>query len=225
MRSLETGSRPRGRKLRLERWLPQLVVSPIFALSLFFVYGFIAWTIYISFTRSRMMPVYDLVGLAQYERLWATPRWHVALENLFVFGGLFIAGCLIIGLMLIVAFQFAIGRQEAIPQVLIAVVVQSLVGLVIFWICSLIWIGFDEPFHINVLRLLAIYAISWAALLVAASLPPLLCSAIIFVPAGIFVLLHKKMLDLDLADAALVAVFTGIVWVAVFVVILGQTYL
>ncbi len=132
---------------------------------------------------------------------------------------------LIIGLMLIVAFQFAIGRQEAIPQVLIAVVVQSLVGLVIFWICSLIWIGFDEPFHINVLRLLAIYAISWAALLVAASLPPLLCSAIIFVPAGIFVLLHKKMLDLDLADAALVAVFTGIVWVAVFVVILGQTYL
>lgn len=35
-----------------ERWLPQLVVSPIFALSLFFVYGFIAWTVYISFTDS-----------------------------------------------------------------------------------------------------------------------------------------------------------------------------
>ena len=99
MSSVEDGSRRRGR-MRLERWLPQLVVSPIFALSLFFVYGFIAWTVYISFTKSRMMPVYDFIGLAQYERLWATPRWYVALDNLFIFGGLFIAGCLIIGLML-----------------------------------------------------------------------------------------------------------------------------
>ncbi len=92
-----------GRRSRLaavERWLPQIVISPIFALSLFFVYGFIAWTVYISFTKSRILPVYDLVGLAQYERLWSTPRWYVAIENLFIFGGLFIAGCLVIGLLL-----------------------------------------------------------------------------------------------------------------------------
>lgn len=100
MRSRRSGARGRGGRARLERWLPQLVVSPIFALSLFFVYGFIAWTVYISFTKSRMMPVYDLIGLAQYERLWATPRWYVALDNLFIFGGLFIAGCLVIGLLL-----------------------------------------------------------------------------------------------------------------------------
>ncbi|MGX1306271.1 glucose/mannose transport system permease protein [Amorphus suaedae] len=100
MRSRGSGSRGRGGGARLERWLPQLVVSPIFAMSLFFVYGFIAWTVYISFTKSRMMPVYDFIGLAQYERLWATPRWYVALDNLFIFGGLFIAGCLIIGLLL-----------------------------------------------------------------------------------------------------------------------------
>ncbi|MYZ48222.1 sugar ABC transporter permease [Rhizobiales bacterium L72] len=85
---------------RLEAWLPQIVVSPIFALSFFFVYCFIGWTIYISFTKSRMLPVYELAGLLQYERLWATPRWYVALENLFVFGGLFIVGCLVIGLVL-----------------------------------------------------------------------------------------------------------------------------
>ena len=128
---------------------------------------------------------------------------------------------LILGLTAIIAFQFAIGNSNSIPEVLLAVLVQSVVGLVIFWICSVVWIGFDEPFHINVIRLLGIYSISWAVLLMAMSLPPLFCSAIIFVPAGIFALLHKKMLDLDMPDAALVSVVTGIVWVAVVLVVLS----
>ncbi|TIP38595.1 MAG: sugar ABC transporter permease, partial [Mesorhizobium sp.] len=49
-----------------------MVVSPLFAASLFFVYGFIAWTVYISFTRSGVLPSYTLDGLSQYIRLWAT---------------------------------------------------------------------------------------------------------------------------------------------------------
>ena len=85
---------------KVESWLPRIVVSPLFALSLFFVYGFIAWTIYISFTRSGVMPNYTFDGLSQYERLWATPRWYVALGNMFVFSGLFIAISLAIGILL-----------------------------------------------------------------------------------------------------------------------------
>lgn len=95
-----TASLRRAADRFLERWLPQIVVSPLFAASLFFVYGFIAWTIYISFTRSGVLPSYRLDGLVQYVRLWATPRWYVALTNLFIFTSLFIAGCLAIGLML-----------------------------------------------------------------------------------------------------------------------------
>jgi glucose/mannose transport system permease protein len=83
-----------------ERWLPQMVVSPLFALSIVFVYGFIAWTVYISFTKSGVLPNYTLQGLAQYRRLWATPRWYVALDNLLIFTTLFIVGCLIIGVVL-----------------------------------------------------------------------------------------------------------------------------
>ncbi|MFI4898743.1 MAG: hypothetical protein ACIARR_13080 [Phycisphaerales bacterium JB059] len=132
---------------------------------------------------------------------------------------------LVLGLAFIIVFQLLIEQANAIPTVLLAILIQSVVGLVIFWICSLAWIGFDEPFHMNVLRLLAIYAISWSALLVASSLPPLLCSAILFVPAGIFALLHKKMLDLEMQDALLVSVITGIVWAVVFIILLGQAYL
>ena len=84
----------------LERHLPKLVVSPLFAASLFFVYGFIAWTLYISFTRSAVLPSYKLAGIIQYERLWDTPRWYVALANLFVFSSLFMIGCTVIGILL-----------------------------------------------------------------------------------------------------------------------------
>lgn len=97
---LSSFSTIRSRLGRVDLWLPKAVIAPSFAACLFFVYGFILWTIYISFTPSRVLPRYDLVGLAQYERLWATPRWYVALENLAIFSGLFIVGCLVIGILL-----------------------------------------------------------------------------------------------------------------------------
>ncbi|MDP1731624.1 MAG: sugar ABC transporter permease [Devosia sp.] len=101
----------------LDRWLPQIVVSPLFAASLVFVYAFIAWTIYISFTKSGVMPNYTLVGLAQYERVWSTPRWYVALQNLFVFTGLFIAGCMIIGVLLAILLDQRIRLEGAIRTI------------------------------------------------------------------------------------------------------------
>ncbi len=85
---------------RLRTWLPRLVLAPSYALVLFFVYGFILWTIYLSFTRSRLMPVYQLVGFNSYERLFAQPNWYKALENLAVFGSLYIGISIALGLTL-----------------------------------------------------------------------------------------------------------------------------
>ena len=85
---------------RLRTWLPRLVLAPSYALVLFFVYGFILWTIYLSFTRSRLMPVYQLVGFDSYERLFAQPNWYKALENLAVFGSLYIGISIALGLTL-----------------------------------------------------------------------------------------------------------------------------
>lgn len=102
---------------RLERWLPQIVVSPIFAASLFFVYGFIAWTVYISFTESDVLPDYAFAGLLQYEQLWQTPRWYVALSNLFVFSGLFIIGCLALGILLAILLDQRIRIEGAIRTI------------------------------------------------------------------------------------------------------------
>ena len=84
----------------IARYLPKIVVAPSFAAVLFFVYGFIGWTIWVSMTKSRILPKYDLVGLIQYDKLWATPRWLVAIENLGIFIFLFVAIALVVGLFL-----------------------------------------------------------------------------------------------------------------------------
>ncbi|WP_088347723.1 MULTISPECIES: sugar ABC transporter permease [Rhodomicrobium] len=85
---------------RLRAFLPRLVLAPSFALVLFFVYGFILWTIYLSFTRSRLMPIYEIVGFDSYYRLFAQPNWYKALENLAIFGSLYIGISILLGLTL-----------------------------------------------------------------------------------------------------------------------------
>ncbi|GLQ17886.1 carbohydrate ABC transporter permease [Maritalea porphyrae] len=84
----------------LEKHAPKMVLAPSFIAILVFVYGFIGWTAYVSFTRSKLLPKYDLKGTIQYERLADSPRFEVALTNLAIFGVLFILFATIIGLTL-----------------------------------------------------------------------------------------------------------------------------
>ncbi|TIR39153.1 MAG: sugar ABC transporter permease, partial [Mesorhizobium sp.] len=44
---------------RLQDLLPKIVLAPSFAATIVFVYGFILWTIYLSFTNSKTFPSYD----------------------------------------------------------------------------------------------------------------------------------------------------------------------
>ena len=89
----------------LKKNLPKLVLTPSLGILSWFVYGFIFWTIYISFTKSKMLPRYELWGIDQYIRLWKMPRWHVAVENLLIFTVLFIILCIAIGILLSILFD------------------------------------------------------------------------------------------------------------------------
>jgi glucose/mannose transport system permease protein len=84
----------------LAEMLPKVVLAPTLVASLIFVYGFIAWTAYLSFTPSRLLPNFEFIGLAQYVTLFANERWWVALKNLGIFGFLFVFFALAIGLTL-----------------------------------------------------------------------------------------------------------------------------
>jgi glucose/mannose transport system permease protein len=87
-------------RTRLQNWLPKLVLAPSFAVMVIFVYGFIAFTVYLSFTDSRMLPSFNLVGFQNYERLFQIRAWDTAVTNLAIFASLYIIICTIIGLML-----------------------------------------------------------------------------------------------------------------------------
>jgi len=84
----------------VETALPKIVLGPTLLCALIFVYGFIAWTAWLSFTESRILPRYDFAGLVQYITLFANDRWWTAVKNLGIFAGLFIAFCLVTGLLL-----------------------------------------------------------------------------------------------------------------------------
>ena len=94
-----------GLRERLQDWLPRLVLAPSFLLILIFVYGFNAWTIFLSFTNSKAFASTKLVGWANYEKLWnwtfdtdPPSSWYTALVNMGLFGGLYVVICLILGL-------------------------------------------------------------------------------------------------------------------------------
>jgi glucose/mannose transport system permease protein len=81
-------------------WLPKLVVAPSFLLSFFFIYGLIAWNGYLSLSASHILPNYTWVGVQNYLDLFDNDRFHVALVNMGIFGGLFIGGSMALGLLL-----------------------------------------------------------------------------------------------------------------------------
>jgi len=87
-------------RTRLQNLIPKLVLSPSLAAIFVFVYGFIAFTLYLSFTDSRMLPSYDWVGLDNYVRLWGLSHWWTAIANLGIFASLYIVLCIVIGLSL-----------------------------------------------------------------------------------------------------------------------------
>jgi glucose/mannose transport system permease protein len=122
----------------IERWLPKIVVSPLFAASLFFVYGFIVWTTYISFTKSGVMPNYSFDGLAQYHRLWQTPRWYVALYNLLIFSTLFISISTVIGILLAILLDQRIRAEGVIRTIYLYPMALSFIvtGTVWKWILN-----------------------------------------------------------------------------------------
>ncbi len=87
-------------KTRLQSLLPKLVLSPSLAMVLVFVYGFIIFSVYLSFTDSRLLPSYGWVGWENYSKLWRLSHWEISLTNMGIFAALYITICTVLGLSL-----------------------------------------------------------------------------------------------------------------------------
>ncbi|MFC3626655.1 carbohydrate ABC transporter permease [Vogesella amnigena] len=112
-----SASAHQGLRALADRWLPKLVLSPTLAASLVFVYGFIAWTGWLSFTESRLMPRFEWAGFVQYQALFENERWWTAAANLGIFGSLFILICLLVGLLMAVLLDQKIRAEGALRTI------------------------------------------------------------------------------------------------------------
>ena len=104
-------------RTRLQTWLPKLVLAPSLAIMLIFVYGFIAFTIYLSFTDSRMLPSFNWVGWQNYERLFRIREWNIAMRNLAIFATLYIGISTVIGLALAIFLDQKIRAEGALRTI------------------------------------------------------------------------------------------------------------
>jgi glucose/mannose transport system permease protein len=99
----EAASQTRPARRRLHRdqiWALVMIAPSVLAIAIF-VYGFIAWTGWVSLVRwNDLAPDFTFVGLTNYVRLFANERFQIDLRNTAVFTVAFIAACLVIGLVL-----------------------------------------------------------------------------------------------------------------------------
>ena len=106
----------RRRRLTRDRVFSILLIVPSALAIATFVYGFIAWTAWASLTDwnniarfsvcvpggACIFPDVNFVGLRTFERLLATPRFQIDVQNTVTFTILFVVACNVIGLLLAV---------------------------------------------------------------------------------------------------------------------------
>ena len=100
--------------------------------------GCSVWTIVHSFTKSRMLPKLDFVGLQQYDRLWSTKRWLVSVENLLIYGICSLIFTLLIGFLLAALLDRKIRFENTFRTIFLYPFALSFIvtGLVWQWILN-----------------------------------------------------------------------------------------
>lgn len=128
-----------GPPLRLfQNWQAKLAATPMILTALVIFIGCSVWTVVYSFTNSRLLPRLDFVGLAQYERLWSTPRWQVSIENLAIYGICALVLTLAIGFLLAVLLDQKIRFEDGFRTIILFPYALSFIvtGVVWQWILN-----------------------------------------------------------------------------------------
>lgn len=127
------------------RTLPAVIAMTPTIFFVVVVIGFgLLWTLWTSFTSSKLLPNNDFVGLTQYVRLFASDNWQVACINVALFGTLFIGGCLALGYGLAVALDQSIRFENTFRTIFLMSASLSFVVTGIVWQ----WL-FDPTFGIQ----------------------------------------------------------------------------
>ncbi|ADO44112.1 sugar ABC transporter (plasmid) [Ketogulonicigenium vulgare Y25] len=127
--------------MRFGKWrlrAAQLALSPTWLTVIVVYLGTMAWTVALSFTNSRLLPSWDWAGFAQYQRLFDTSKWNLALQNLVIFGVLYVFGCLVLGFLLAAALDRRVRFESAFRTLFLYPYAMSFVvtGLIWQWLMN-----------------------------------------------------------------------------------------
>lgn len=117
----------------------KIAAIPMVTVALVIFVGCTLWTIYHSFTRSRLLPSPDKwVGLDNYERLWSENRWLISIENLAIYGICSLILSFVIGFVLAALLDRKIRFENTIRTIILYPFALSFVvtGLTWQWILN-----------------------------------------------------------------------------------------
>jgi glucose/mannose transport system permease protein len=112
-------------------WVPLLVTAA-------HIVTFAAWTIWISFTPSTLMPASGWVGMRNYNAVLATRNWQTAFDNIFLFGGTFVVLSAAAGLFLAILLDQRIRGENVLRSIFLYPLALSFVvtGTVWSWLLN-----------------------------------------------------------------------------------------
>lgn len=114
----------------------KIAATPMIATVLVVFVGCTLWTVFYSFTSSKMLPSNNFVGFDQYVRLFKTSRWNVSVSNLVTYGSFSLVFTLSIGFLLAVLMDQKIRFESAFRTIMLYPFALSFIvtGLVWQWI-------------------------------------------------------------------------------------------
>jgi glucose/mannose transport system permease protein len=118
-----------------------LALLPAFLVLLVVYVGSTGWTVWMSFTSSRMLPNNNFVGLRNYEVLFNNDRWIVSVHNLVIFGTLFVLAALALGFLLAIAIDQKVRAEDTLRSTFLYPYSMS------FVVTGLVWQWLLNPTH------------------------------------------------------------------------------
>jgi len=116
----------------------KIAATPMILTVLVIFIGCTLWTVWYSFTDSRLLPTGKFIGVEQYVRLFKTSRWNTSVTNLVIYGSFSLVLTLSLGFILAVLMDQKIRFESAFRTIMLYPFALSFIvtGLIWQWIMN-----------------------------------------------------------------------------------------
>ncbi len=111
----------------------KIAALPMILTTMVIFVGGTIWTVFYSFTDSKLLPRERFVGLDQYERLWSNSLWVTSIQNLAFFGAMSLIFTIVIGFMLAALMDQKIRFEDTFRTIMLYPFALSFIVTGVIW--------------------------------------------------------------------------------------------